>query len=303
MDDFFVLSDIHLEFCTNFKTILKRIPDSISGKTLLLAGDVGYPLNSKGYPNGMLLTFLQQCKAKVGMTGHVLYTPGNHEYYQCHHFSISVDQVDKVLQSICEEANITFMNRGTTMIGDVQVIACTLWSLPSTVAYKGMNDGIKMCLTRQEFIDMHLRDVRWLRTELSLSTAPRTIVMSHHLPTLEFICQEHRNNRYVTGYASNVLERLDVLPDAWVCGHYHTVSKMIYRNTTRLYRNPVGYPGELKPSKCWNGWLEQDYNWCSHDHCLTSTVWFGSNQQLSEHFTTSHANVRKTSTPSPISTY
>jgi predicted MPP superfamily phosphohydrolase len=69
----FAISDIHLEFLPNVKSIIEKIP---SADILVLAGDIG----NVTHKSNDIECFLNDVKSKYR---DVVYVAGNHEFYNC----------------------------------------------------------------------------------------------------------------------------------------------------------------------------------------------------------------------------
>ena len=86
--------------------------------------------------------------------------------------------------------------------------------------------------------------VAWLRQVLATPWDGRTVVLTHHAPSIQSVSDEFRNDFASAAFASN-LENLiashDI--DLWVHGHTHRCFDYKLGNT-RVICNPRGYPHE-----------------------------------------------------------
>jgi hypothetical protein len=259
---FRLLSDLHLEFYTTVDpvaSLMERITftDQDQHSYLILAGDIGYPVRyckAKPYINGEnIMRWHKMQRKKAGTKPNpqyeellnklrpkfkgIILVPGNHEYYRCVDNSITMADVDTVLEEMCQRTDVIFLQKRTVTIGQVAVHGCTLFSNVTVDDATKMNDTY---IARQEvLVKTYLDHLAWLTTALNVTTnilVEKCLVITHHLPIL--IASYH------TGYCTNVLELLqgsDIpLPDVWSCGHIHMpINKQIDR--TCILSAPMGY--------------------------------------------------------------
>lgn len=244
MKRFAVVSDIHLEFykVPKYGFLPHIIKQSSETDTLVIAGDLGYPLNSKGKPNHAFMNFLALMKSKFP---HVIYVPGNHEYYQCLEFCHSVDEIDALLRELCMKLGIVFLQCGSWIHPcGLKLLGCTLWSDITHEAVSQMNDFNRIFVTKIEYNTLHNEHVKWLEKELEESKQP-TVVVTHHLPTYKAIHEQYAGQPTNSAFASH-LDRLFCGPVVtWIAGHTHEAID-IGVNERRLYVNPIGYPQEKR---------------------------------------------------------
>ena len=141
----FPLSDLHLEFYVSANALYEKLaPKLPDADVLILAGDIGYPVESK-LINGLgdrernhrqnYIDLLKLFKLKYS---HVLLVPGNHEYYP----SIAYDRrtVFQSLRSICQETQVTLLEKQSVQIDHVKFFGTTLWSAIDAYSVKRLND-------------------------------------------------------------------------------------------------------------------------------------------------------------------
>lgn len=103
-------SDLH---CEGYRLPSSFLEDQ-SFDVLVLAGDI---VSSK------TLDRLAAIRERVPAHKHILYVPGNHEYYKgC------MIKTKEALKSVCDEYNITLLDQDTRVIDDVAFIGATGWS-------------------------------------------------------------------------------------------------------------------------------------------------------------------------------
>jgi Icc-related predicted phosphoesterase len=95
---------------------------------------------------------------------------------------------------------------------------------------------------------LHHESVRQLRSFLSQHDPQRTIVVTHHAPSLQSVPSERRLDPESCGYASSLEDLiLEAQPRLWMHGHVHR-SADYSLSGTRVLANPRGYPDSLNPA-------------------------------------------------------
>jgi predicted phosphodiesterase len=231
-----IISDLHLEFMKKLPKFLKYFKNK-DCDYLFLAGDIGYP-NYPKYNQGLFYQFISWCTDNYKK---VFYVCGNHEAYKT-----DMNLVKQSIYKICEEkTNFIFLEKGIiSNIEEYKVIGCTLWSDISKDSFNKMNDkyNIKingLNLEIDDIIKMHLEDKIWLENNVDSNT----IVMTHHLPSLNLIHPNFKKKEfeiYNSGYASN-LDNILYNSKIWIYGHTHKASDIMFDGITRCICNPYGY--------------------------------------------------------------
>ena len=247
---FFTLSDLHLEIR---KTFDRKMFDNVTADVLLLAGDIGKP----HLP--IMHEFLQFCALQFQ---HVVYVPGNHEYWSGQGHVV----VDERLEKLCEPfENVHLLRRNVLELSDnTCVLGCTLWSLSreavTTVHYRGdMNDyrRIKKPVvtefgTKKHYPVLpadtsawHKRDIDWLAAELAKRMHQKCIVVTHHAPLVQE-CVDNPDDYFTQFYASDQSRLINSNSQIllWAYGHTHMPRCFQFNKTCTVWSNPVGYPGE-----------------------------------------------------------
>ena len=233
-----IASDLHLERrCPQDATASAMIPpdERDSASVLVLAGDIS---NNQA----QLTSFLEDCKPRFA---HVVFVPGNHEFYGSDHVSWYMNFDSSGLHGAfgsgveCHE------------IAGVRFVCGTLWG-----------DGGQSAADRGVVSQM-IADFRCIRgwtldamaslnrvhkDEISsiLATPFRgpTVVVTHHLPSRE-LCHPRFASALSGGFASDcdALMKGPHAPVLWIHGHTHdTIDRQLH--DTRVVCNPAGYPEE-----------------------------------------------------------
>lgn len=230
-----VLSDLHLEFA-----LLELTP--VDCDVVVLAGDIHTGVQGFSWAQG----------AFAGR--HILYVPGNHEYYG-HDWEL----VPVQLETASRASAVCLLDRGECVLGDVRFLGCTLWtdfglfgearraqamaaSEASLFDYRHIRVGAR-ALRAQETRMRHLGDRAWLEQRLAESPQGRwrtTVVITHMAPSWRSTAERFRNNLTSAGFASHmdeVVERAQL----WIHGHTH--DSFDYKlGDCRVVCNPRGYP-------------------------------------------------------------
>lgn len=235
-----ILSDLHREFGAT------DLP-SVDADLVILAGDISTKLNG-----------LEWIRSFTGATP-AAYLCGNHEYYG--------DQLPKVADKIraaLEGTNIRFLENDHFELHGWHVYGCTLWTDMALLgpweegaeeAGSWMNDYKRIRnssngyrkLTPRDTRRIHLHSLQKMDAFLSSHDPSRTIVVTHHAPSILSLPEAKRANPISCAYASDLTEFIGRhQPKLWIHGHIHkSVDYHIRR--TRVISNPQGYPDDPNP--------------------------------------------------------
>ena len=236
-----ILSDLHIEF-GNF-----AIPET-DADVVILAGDIH--IGTKGV----------EWATEAIQGKDVIYVIGNHEYYR----GALPKLTEKIINS-AKGTNVHVLENESITIGSIKFLGCTLWSdfnllnnmdISMITAEEKMNDYTLIRLSpkyrRLRPSDtgiIHNRSRKWIEKQ----TAPngdssiRTVVITHHAPSMYSVPERYKNDFLTAAFASNLegfISSSEI--DLWVHGHIHDPSD--YKiNHTRIICNPRGYVGEIHP--------------------------------------------------------
>jgi Icc-related predicted phosphoesterase len=228
-----ILCDLHVEF-GNFD------PPDVGADVVVLAGDVHVKTR------GLQWIFEQKFEIPV------LYVLGNHEFYR-EKFPGLIDK----LKMDAQGTHVHVLENDAIEIGGYWFYGCTLWSdmdllgnehVSSIVAAETMNDYrlIRLSKTYRRLSPSdtkawHARSVRKLREFLVKRDPSRTIVVTHHAPSIQSIVDRYRADPVSAAFASNLEDFiLDHQPRLWIHGHTH--ESFDYEiGKTRVVCNPRGY--------------------------------------------------------------
>jgi hypothetical protein len=250
-----LMSDLHLEGHPHYT------PQPAPGAELLvLAGDVG------SYQRGSRLTEsdfgLTRFSPRHGWPVPVLYVPGNHEYD-----ALDFDETHLRLRELCQQLEITWLEREECVFGDFRFVGTTLWAdfdalvlrpgqPEPTVqeqlkqrhkAFRAANFYLQKAAAMRHGEPMLAEGWReqalvcqaWLREALARPFAGTTVVVTHFAPSLRSADPRYGVTPATAGFC-NSLE--DLLPQAqfWLHGHLHCQHDYVEAGC-RVIANALGY--------------------------------------------------------------
>lgn len=246
-----IVSDLHLEWGSF------ELPNDIDFDVLIFAGDI---------TNDGLKSVRWASRASVNKGRPTLFVPGNHEFYREHMKAVN-DGMARVAHTR-SNGLLHVLNPSEVIIDGVRFLGCTLWTdfdLPISgqsdsaqamaEASESMND-FQMIKFKTDCIrgrrafqpadarERHREDRDWLLERLKVPFAGRTVVITHHAPSLQSVAEEHRHERLSACYASVLPPDFFEVPVLWVHGHMHA-SLDYQEGSCRVVCNPRGYRNSL----------------------------------------------------------
>lgn len=234
-----ILTDLHIEF-GDFT------PPQTDADVVVLAGDIGLGLSGLRWA------------AQRFPDRPVIYVAGNHEFYR-HDI--------RLLEQLRADApgNVHFLENDSVEIDGVRFLGATLWTdfelFGVAEQYFAMqharqymtdftiirNAGLRF--TPNDALALHTQSRDWLTVMLAEPFDGRTVVVTHHAPSVQSIHTRYASDLLSAAFASN-LETLMGRDRAalWIHGHMH--DSFDYEiNGTRVLCNPRGYtPDALNPA-------------------------------------------------------
>ena len=194
-----ILSDLHLEHHKHIESLeqlilifpqLKHNDDinNYNNNILILAGDIGNPYMENYYK------FIKYFSNKYK---HVLLVSGNHEYYNMHNTTFSIDQIDEHIRIITKDIdNLHFLQKNYIVIDDVKYVGTTMWTYvpkeKQNIIYNCMNDynfiynNSNNLINVDDIEHIHKNQLKWLENEIEKDTMD-TVIITHHLPSKQLI--------------------------------------------------------------------------------------------------------------------
>lgn len=237
-----ILSDLHIE---HGSAIPPLAPDV---DVMVMAGDFA--------PASMRR--IGEAAAAWRRAGHILYVPGNHEYY-----GSDIGRAQQTLALDCKLHGLTLLDPGAVTVDHVRFIGATLWTdfrldgeareidAHAAVAV-GLNDFSGTirgrarpghAFTTWEAAHRHRRELAFIETELAAARSDGlvAVVITHHAPSPRSIHPKYRGDPLNAGFASNlegVIAQHE--PLLWIHGHMHDAVDVTL-GATRIVANPHGY--------------------------------------------------------------
>ena len=231
-----VLADIHVEFAA-------FTPPKTDADIIVLAGDIH--IGQKG---------LEWAKENF-KDRHVVYVLGNHEYY-----GKALPKLTSLIKTSAQGSNMHVLENDKFVVDNIIFVGCTLWTDfkllgdPGIAAYEvaqKMTDYSRIRvspgyrkLRPADTAALHHKSLVWLAEELEKSKGYKTVLVSHHAPSLRSVPNWYVNDITTAAYASHLesfIEHAGI--DLWIHGHVHAQSD--YKiGETRVVCNARGYPDE-----------------------------------------------------------
>lgn len=261
-----IASDLHLEAFTgrDEETLaIDFLPkdDRDAESVLVLAGDISSHISQ-------LVLFLKACLKRFP---HVVYVPGNHEFYK-QNFDSWNKHMTENLPELGTNLHFSAHDVSSVVIDGVLFVLGTLWGDGGpTLQSQGevgyflndfrliKRDGLDQHLAKsevrftvQDMIEVHKRHKQQINeTLLAAKSAAyrKVVVVTHHMPSRRLVSDrfwpndgsDGANGGFV-GDCESILA-YDHAPDIWIHGHTHdTIDRELWN--TRIICNPAGYRGE-----------------------------------------------------------
>ncbi len=221
-------SDIHLEFG-------ELDAPATDADVIVAAGDIGIGLQG--------VEWLKQFDKPV------IYVAGNHEYY-----GGDIVHTRAAIAESTASSQIHFLENESVELSGVRFLGATLWTNyldgdadVMETAKRQMNDYQQIrCasrpLTPDQLYDINWESRFWLARELDKPHRGKTIVVTHHAPSMQSWPRSSTSD-YRATYCNDLddfFARYAI--DDWIHGHLHVVADY-ERDDTRVVCNPRGYHG------------------------------------------------------------
>ncbi len=229
-------SDLHLEFPEN-KKFVQENPIQPTGEILILAGDI--------IPFGQIDDHKDFFDKLSNEFKHVYWLPGNHEYY----YADLKERNGSFTEQI--RSNITLLNNSIIQLQNVSLVFSTLWTYISELKAKVIEDRLsdffliknhQKKFTVDDYNKMHLSCVAFIKNAIEFSSASKTIMITHHVPTLQNYPVKYAGSPVNEAFAVDLTELIEnYQPDYWIYGHSHVNTPSFNINKTKMLSNQLGY--------------------------------------------------------------
>lgn len=234
-----VLSDLHIEFGPI------HLPE-VEADLVILAGDIHTKLNG-----------IRWIRDNIPDTP-VIYLAGNHEYYG--------EKLPRLLDKIRKEAagtNVHLLENESIEVGGFRFFGATLWT--DMELHGDHHIGCLEALQMNDYkrirrspdyrklrpIDtraLHHASVRQIEQFLKSGDPRRSVIITHHAPTILSLPEHRRKEIISCAYASHLDALIELHePLLWIHGHIH--HSQDYRLArTRILSNPRAYIDDPNPN-------------------------------------------------------
>jgi predicted phosphohydrolase len=229
-----ILSDLHREFGT------VALPDVAADS--VLAGDIDRGVKGVAW-----------APTRFPETP-VLYIAGNHEFYD-----ERIGRLHEKFREAAAGSNITILENETYEWNGYRFFGATLWSdfaplgdrqsamLAAGDRDRGMNDYRKIRradagkLQPKHTALLHADSRLALTKFLSAVDRTKSVVITHHAPSIRSAMSGTQNDLITAAYASDMEELINTQgPALWIHGHIHEVRDSLI-GSTRVLNNSLGY--------------------------------------------------------------
>lgn len=189
----------------------------------------------------------------------VICIAGNHEFYGAHLHGLTAE----LRKCAAQYDHVHLLDNDAIVIDGVRILGAVLWTdfmlfgkdrgtigQCLTEAKHGMYDFSQIrflagrWLSPVDTIRLHRISTAFLAETLATPFNGPTVVVTHHLPSIQSVADRFKKDLLSAAFASN-LEHLVAKADLWVHGHTH--DSFDYRiGKCRVVCNPRGYPERLK---------------------------------------------------------
>jgi hypothetical protein len=221
-----LISDLHLEGYEQDEVLpfLESIVN-LNADTLVIAGDL---CEIESLNVGIALAYFS------GYFKHVLYVPGNHEYYHStfKRVKVSLNTFSAKYQNL-----FCFPNPGMITVDDITFAVGTLWfpRSPEVETRKQFLNDFKHIKNFESWVYGANKDATELFTNCAVD-----VVISHHLPSYRSVDERFMSSTANCYYVSDILHKVFNLPRYWFHGHTHTPMNYM-AGDCNVICNPLGY--------------------------------------------------------------
>ena len=232
----YILSDLHMEMS-------KFEPPATDADVIVLAGDIA--VGNKGV----------YWAREIFPNKPIVYVPGNHEFYGSRRpETLSLLRIAGKQNGVQVLDTDEFIFDGE--FDSVRFLGCTLWtdfqlfgaekkaSAISSGQYFLNDFRVITEVERDRFtpvrsIELHEQSIAWLAAKLDEQFDGKTVVVTHHLPSMQSVATRFQDDIVSACFASE-LDYMFGKMKLWVHGHMH--NNCDYEvNGTRVICNPRGY--------------------------------------------------------------
>ncbi len=239
-----LMSDLHMEHGWSGPNMDL---DLSQPAVLVLAGDI--------HRGDCVLEWIVQYFLEPWPKLHVIYVEGNHEFYG--------DYLDQLSERLSREAQLKcvqrlhYLHQSQVVLHGIRFLGTTLWTdfklneenpawamktaEECLVDYRRIrfHPNKPRLIVGQDVLNQHNKQITWLVEALAQPFTGKTVVVTHHAPSIQSIAPCFKADRLSPAFASN-FEQLAERADYWLHGHTH-YSVDYFLGGCRVLSNPSGY--------------------------------------------------------------
>lgn len=178
----------------------------------------------------------------------IVYVAGNHEFYG----KVRKETLAK-LHIAAEKTGVHFLDNDEVVIDGVRFLGSTLWTdfelngdknadivnAQNRISdFRVIHEG-NAHFSPMDSIVLHEKSIAWLTEKLDEEYEGKTIVVTHHLPSMLSVAERFKSEALNAAFASN-LDHVFGKSELWIHGHTHDSFDYTV-NGTRVLCNPRGY--------------------------------------------------------------
>ncbi len=227
----YILSDLHIEHNP-------FIPKRVDADVCILGGDIST------LTPFFIDQFTQLLEQLGNMYSHVIYIPGNHEYY-----GTTIEDGNAALEALISPmSNVHLLNNSSVLIDGYTFSGGTLWSdlfnnNPLVVQHAiGLINDFRY-ISPDKVMEENKKTRDFIIDQCKNIPREKHIVITHFLPDVYFIDNYYKQRGGLLNYYfSNIglLDEIKEFPILWIYGHTHTGSDTELFGS-RFICNPRGY--------------------------------------------------------------
>jgi predicted phosphodiesterase len=243
-----IISDLHYELIS--REVRNDLPQPANIDLLIVAGDYHRAPRA-----------IDHARAQFPEVPLIM-VPGNHEHYKTGlSVAKSIERMRLDAKTDREtNARITYVLENETVEltfreEKIRIIGATLWTDfallndfagHASYAASAMDDfvyirgEVEFELSPLETVAWHNASRAFVRGELERPFDGKTIVVTHHLPSMRSVSPRFKEDPLTPAFASSCDDLLDLGADLWVHGHTHDSADYM-AGKTRIICNPRGY--------------------------------------------------------------
>jgi len=234
MTNILLASDFHIKHSIHE---MKEIVSDVNRDIAIFLGDL-----SKTYDTTRFEEFIRHHL----QFSDIIFVLGNHEYFS-DNFHEAPNKVRRLFDVINKTTphNAYVLENDTFIMNDIRFIGTTLWSNLDLTNTDVSDSMVRRCgkygVKPEDILEIHNRSSEYIRDTLAQPVDYKTIVLSHHAPSVKSIASKFANSPTNSMYASSMDDMIvKYQPEYWLHAHIHE-SVDYFIDKTHILSNTYGY--------------------------------------------------------------